>query len=424
MSRPVIHAENLSKRYRLGASQPLAGSLRDLFTGRGASRRASFWALRDISFDVEAGQCVGIIGRNGAGKSTLLKVLAQITAPTTGSAWFRGRVGSLLEVGTGFHPELTGRENIFLNGSILGMTRKEIASRFDAIVDFSGTEQFLDTPVKRYSSGMSVRLAFAVAAHLDPEILIIDEVLAVGDTAFRKRCMGKMSDVAKSGRTVLFISHNMAAIESMCDRAIVLSHGKMIYDGSAAEGVGAYLRSLQDGDATEQNLGNREGTGEVRIRSVTMEDETGDPVEVIRSGQSLSVTMEYEVVGDVSGLGPLAVGLIARSGGDVPLFHHHSRLNGQQFSDLPGRGRFTCTVPRLPLVPGGYQLSLTIFRDTSQGQRVDQVNNALNLTVIPGVFYETHELPHPVHGHMLVDADWSHDVIDDVSVPLDGRKAA
>jgi len=258
MSQPVISAENVGKRYRLRhqARQPYA-TLRDTLTAQAkrlfggllakddshAGWQEEFWALQDVNFEIQRGDVVGIIGRNGAGKSTLLKVLSRIIEPTTGRITLRGRVASLLEVGTGFHPELTGRENVFLNGAILGMSKSEIRAKFDEIVAFAEIEKFLDTPVKHYSSGMYVRLAFAVAAHLEPEILIVDEVLAVGDAEFQNKCLGKIKDVSGHGRTVLFVSHNMTAVSSLCDRAILLKAGKVIQDGSAAEVIEGYLGS-------------------------------------------------------------------------------------------------------------------------------------------------------------------------------------
>ena len=247
----VIEVQNVSKRYRIGPRlahnslrDSIASTLRAPFTSRSNGKRPDFiWALNDVSFSVDRGEVVGIIGRNGAGKSTLLKILSNITKPTSGTVRLQGRVGSLLEVGTGFHSELTGRENIFLNGAILGMTRREITSKFDEIVAFAETEQFLDTPVKHYSSGMSVRLAFAVAAHLEPEILIVDEVLAVGDAVFQKKCLGKMDEVARGGRTILFVSHDLSAVNSLCQRAILLHEGSIIKTGSAAEVSAYYLDS-------------------------------------------------------------------------------------------------------------------------------------------------------------------------------------
>lgn len=249
----VISVEGLWKEYRIGGAQPGMTFRESLvetarWVGRGFPRRTTddgFWALKDVSFKVAPGEVVGIIGRNGAGKSTLLKILSRITAPTRGRIEIRGRVASLLEVGTGFHPELTGRENIRLNGAILGMSSAELRSKFDEIVEFSGVERFIDTPVKRYSSGMQVRLAFAVAAHLEPEILVIDEVLAVGDAEFQKKCLGKMKDVAGHGRTVLFVSHNMAAVRQLCSRAVTLSGGQVAFDGDSAQGVAAYATSAE-----------------------------------------------------------------------------------------------------------------------------------------------------------------------------------
>ena len=237
LSKSYTISHNADKATTLG--EAVMGVLKPSRVKKSASE--TFWALRDVEFDIKKGDVVGIIGRNGAGKSTLLKVLSRITEPTTGQIDIYGRVGSLLEVGTGFHPELTGRENIFMNGAILGMSRREIAHHFDAIVEFAEVEKFLDTPVKRYSSGMYVRLAFAVAAHLNPEILIVDEVLAVGDAEFQKKCLGKMQDVSRQdGRTVIFVSHNMTAVQSLCNRAVMLQHGKVIVDGDAATAIALY----------------------------------------------------------------------------------------------------------------------------------------------------------------------------------------
>jgi lipopolysaccharide transport system ATP-binding protein len=294
MSHPAISVENLSKAYRIGLKDvmhdTLVGALKGvMYSPLKNWRRLSrldtfrhnghaddiFWALKDVSFEVQEGEVLGIIGRNGAGKSTLLKILSRITEPTSGRAVIRGRVSSLLEVGTGFHPELTGRENIYMNGTILGMTKREIDRKLDAIIDFSGVEQFLDTPVKRYSSGMKVRLAFAVAAHLEPEILIIDEVLAVGDSEFQKRCLGKMHDVAASGRTVLFVSHNMTAVENLCTRAILLQKGKLSSDGDSASIVQQYLEDSCTTAACIDLRGvsdGRKGSGEARFVEVSIFD--------------------------------------------------------------------------------------------------------------------------------------------------------
>jgi lipopolysaccharide transport system ATP-binding protein len=266
MTRTTISVENLGKEYVIGGREKGSETFREMIVSAAAApfRRLKglsgnvaseerIWALKDVSFDVKEGEVVGIIGRNGAGKSTLLKVLSRITAPTEGRVKISGRVSSLLEVGTGFHPELTGRENIYLNGAILGMSREEIIRKFDDIIEFSGVEKFLDTPVKRYSSGMSVRLAFAVAAHLEPDILIVDEVLAVGDAEFQRKCLGKMDDVARSGRTVLFVSHNMPAVEGLCPRCLLLECGRVVDDGATVQVLSTYYRAQR---ATERNVGD------------------------------------------------------------------------------------------------------------------------------------------------------------------------
>ena len=298
----VIKAENISKQYRLG--QVGTGTIshdlnrfwhkirgkEDPYLKIGETNDRStkghsdyVWSLRDINFEIEQGDAVGIIGRNGAGKSTLLKILSRVTKPTTGSIYTKGRIASLLEVGTGFHPEMTGRENIFLNGAILGMTRKEITRKFDEIVDFSGVERYIDTPVKRYSSGMYVRLAFAVAAHLESEILIVDEVLAVGDAEFQKKCLGKMGDVSKGeGRTVLFVSHNMAAVKELCNQGILLNQGKIEYIGTATESVIEYQKGRNSNDSYfyEGSIENAIGNENIRIKEFSVKPLSGDYISI------------------------------------------------------------------------------------------------------------------------------------------------
>ena len=318
MSEIAIQVENLSKRYRIGVEEDshdtLAASLfsaatRPLKNLRRLSRLSKFrpeedeaddviWALRDVSFDVKKGEVVGIVGRNGAGKSTLLKILTRITRPTRGRATIRGNVQSLLEVGTGFHRELTGRENVYLNGAVLGMPAREITDKFDEIVEFSGVRKFIDTPVKRYSTGMRVRLAFSVAAHLEPEVLLVDEVLSVGDEEFQKKCLGKLDEVAGRGRTVLFVSHNLQSITRLCDRALLVDGGRVVMDGRAHEVVGEYLA------AGAQSTANREWddattapAGDVvRLRAVRVRGEDGDVVDAIDCRQGFRIEMEYDVV--------------------------------------------------------------------------------------------------------------------------------
>jgi lipopolysaccharide transport system ATP-binding protein len=315
VSSIAIHAEDLSKRYKLGASSARYKTLRESMSGmlRGTARRVrsfgagahqpeSFWALKNVSFEVKHGEVIGVIGRNGAGKSTLLKILSRITWPTEGRAAIHGRVGSLLEVGTGFHPELTGRENIFLNGAIMGMRRAEIASKFDEIVAFAEVDKFIDTAVKHYSSGMYVRLAFAIAAHLEPEILIIDEVLAVGDLAFQQKCLGKMSEVSRGGRTILFVSHNMTVVEKLCERCIVLHDGRVEYQGETNEAIHHYLDSMLAANNPDGHIfdlsgaTNRQSNVGKLLKSIELYTDDNLPVlEGIRLGKGLKVKIHFDL---------------------------------------------------------------------------------------------------------------------------------
>ncbi len=319
----VLTAEHVSKRYRIGEREPYK-ALRDVLAGIATAPLRMFrreggdeeidrlWALEDVSFELQRGEVLGLIGPNGAGKSTLLKVLSRITEPTAGEVRIRGRVGSLLEVGTGFHPELTGRENIFLNGTILGMRKTEIVSRFDEIVEFSGVSRFLDMPVKRYSSGMQVRLAFAVAAHLQPEILLVDEVLAVGDAEFQAKCLGKMQDVTREGRTIIFVSHNLAAVRSLCSRALLLEKGKLAFDGPTEEAVARYVgrggeagRAVVAGDGLAERLAKTRVYGEspsFECTRVAVLDEQGAPSATFRSDEEITVAVDYTVLRPLSGL--------------------------------------------------------------------------------------------------------------------------
>jgi lipopolysaccharide transport system ATP-binding protein len=303
----AIEARELSKRYRIGQMQAAYGTLRDSLSRAGRrlagdagprQRREEIWALRDVSFDVQQGEVLGLIGRNGAGKSTLLKLLTRITAPTSGHAVIRGRVGSLLEVGTGFNPELTGRENVYLNGSILGMKRREIQQKMSDIVEFSGVEKFLDTPVKRYSSGMYVRLAFSVAAHLEPEILLVDEVLAVGDAEFQQRCLGRMEDFSGTGRTVVFVSHNMQAVNQLCDRAIWLDEGSVMEDGDPSLVVTHYLQQSYAAGAQITFPDDESAPGDdlVRLLSVRVVDEDGDPVDTVDVRDDVGIEIRFRVL--------------------------------------------------------------------------------------------------------------------------------
>ena len=305
MSDIAIRVENLGKRYRIGQRRERYGTLRDTlmqalraplraWRDRGHRKgKAEIWALQDVSFDVQRGEVLAVVGRNGAGKSTLLKILSRVARPTVGRAWIHGRVGSLLEVGTGFHPELTGRENIYLNGAILGMTKTEIDRKFDEIVAFAELDKFLDTPVKHYSSGMYMRLAFAVAAHLEPDILLVDEVLAVGDAAFQKKCLGKMGEVAKEGRTVLFVSHNMATIQRLCHSALLLDSGRMTACGTVSDVIQLYLKE----GATPVQRWERSvlPTSDIYFQRIYLTDDTGEMLDHVTTASQLRIVMEYVV---------------------------------------------------------------------------------------------------------------------------------
>ena len=369
----VIRIKNLSKQYRLGTlgygmlykdlqswwarlrkKQDPNTLLDESYGGNSLEREESgdgrFWALKDVSLDVKQGEVIGIIGRNGAGKSTLLKIITRITAPTAGSIKLKGRVASLLEVGTGFHPELTGRENVFLNGAILGMNKKEIAARMDEIIDFAGVEKFIDTPVKRYSSGMYVRLAFAVAAHLEPDVLLVDEVLAVGDAEFQKKCIGKMQDVSKRGRTVFFVSHNMLSVQQLCSRVVWMERGQIREDGETETTVSKYLADLTSGNLA--NVGNKY----IDIRRVVVRNSAGQETRKFNSGDSLIVELHFTAKMDIK----------------KPNFKVNIKDNGSlmlaanmlvdlRSQDLKaGESKIVCKFDYLPLLPRKYVVSISI----------------------------------------------------------------
>ena len=369
-SEVAIRVENLGKRYVIGREArrvaTLAGRVRQTLSSpfswlssqlRGASAEEILWALRGVSFEVRRGEVLGVIGRNGAGKSTLLKMLSRITEPTTGHAEMHGRIGALLEVGTGMHPELTGRENIYLNGTIIGMRKAEIDGRFDEIVDFSGVERFLDTPVKRYSSGMRVRLGFAIAAHLEPEILIVDEVLAVGDAEFQKKCLGKMKDVASHGRTVLFVSHNLGAINALCTSCILIESGHLRASGSPAEIVAQYIRADTNAVGFRKWEDDESATGsdDVRLLSVACMNEEGVPSSTFGQMESISIVVGIEVLRDQEEV-TLAVRLVDSVGTVVG--HLSDDLVDYSRSYAKGLYRLTCRVLPGILSTGSYGLSL------------------------------------------------------------------
>ena len=406
-SRHSISANGLGKAYRLRRSgqTTLVDAARDrLRRPFNSRRRRRFWALRNLSFDVDSGEALGVIGANGAGKTTLLKILSRITEPTTGEVRLVGRVGSLLEVGTGFHQELTGRENIYLNGSILGMKKTEIRAQFGAIVDFAGVSEFLDTPVKRYSSGMAVRLAFAVAAHLNPEILIVDEVLAVGDAEFQKQCLGKMEEVARTGaRTVLFVSHNMAAVEALCTRCIVLQHGKMIFDGAPTQAISAYLKSLPSADqGTIVDLSTRVNhSHQLLIRSLAMYNAEGTPARTLRVGEGFTLEIEVEDLTSVPGA---FVGFDIRSEFDQRVATVQTRMRPPPGKHTSGREKLVCEVKSLPLVPGVYWISVGVSNQKSHV--VDEVVRAASFTVVATDLYGSGHQILPEEGLIVLDFEW------------------
>lgn len=410
MSNVAISIDKISKLYRLGLKEEKA----DTLVGAMASwikapvknlrnlRRLTnlnpneqnedvLWALRNVSFEVKRGDVIGIIGRNGAGKSTLLKILSRITEPTSGKAIVNGRVGSLLEVGTGFHPEMTGRENIYMNGTILGMTKKEIDRKFDEIVHFSGIEKFLDTPIKRYSSGMSVRLAFAVAAHLEPEILVIDEVLAVGDAEFQKKCLGKMRNLAGEGRTVLFVSHQLEAVSNLCNRAVLLKQGSVVTEGNPDEIIDLYIRELSNNNKLESipQRKDRKGNGRIRFTETWLETDDGKVVEKIKIGEPVNIKARFEVYDQSirNMITSIAVSTIK----NVKVCDLKNIYNGNPFGpDLPQKGILTCALSRMNFNHGTYCYNL--FCESELGIE-DWIQNAATFDIEASDYYGTGRLP-------------------------------
>lgn len=370
MADIAIQAEHLGKEYVIGGPKERYLTLRDSLVAAAKSpfRRfrpssSKIWALKDVSFEIKQGEAVGIIGRNGAGKSTLLKVLSRITEPTEGTVRLKGRVASLLEVGTGFHPELTGRENIYLNGAILGMTKTEIKGKFDEIVDFAEIEKFLDTPVKRYSSGMYMRLAFAVAAHLQTETLLVDEILAVGDAQFQKKCLGKIQGIATAGRTVLFVSHNMAAIQRLCSDCLLLDHGALAAAGPSKEVVQTYLDLMDTASSGDlQICSEREGLGLVRFTSIEMIGQEGKPSMHAVSGQPLTIVLHYASRTSEPINNP-RIGISVYDSYGNPLFVCSTEMGLIDFEKLPPTGAIALCLPCLPLSTGKYML--TLFFETN-----------------------------------------------------------
>jgi len=401
-SKPIIEIKNLGKKYNITHQRGGYVALRDVLMNvlkspfsflktkakqvAGMETKEEFWALKDINFEVQKGEIVGIIGSNGAGKSTLLKILTQITPPTTGEIKIHGRVGSLLEVGTGFHPELTGRENVFLNGAILGMTRAEMAKKFDAIVEFAGIEKFLDTPVKYYSSGMYVRLAFSVAAHLDPDILIIDEVLAVGDAEFQKKCMGKMEEVTKNqGRTILFVSHNMGAIRQLCSRCILLQNGKIVKFGATEDIVSYYLygQNKTGEETSSQFISDKKNNFPVQVTKIWIENENG--VEILESEikKDLILNIEYRIDQTIKGL--VVASLVSREGMPI-MYSYDTDADESLWTREEGIYQAKVVLPFSIFKEGSYTISVLMgygqenITDPKTFIRFNVENNSADLT--------------------------------------------
>jgi lipopolysaccharide transport system ATP-binding protein len=414
--KPAIEVSGLGKKYHLphiqreryqALREVIAEGLRRAISLR-RERRAKyaahedFWAVRDLDFQVAVGERVGIIGRNGAGKSTLLKLLSRITAPSLGRITLQGRVASLLEVGTGFHPELTGRENIYLNGSILGMSRREIHRKFDEIVAFADIERFLDTPVKRYSSGMYMRLAFSVAAHLEPDILIVDEVLAVGDAEFQRRCIGKMEDVGRQGRTVLFVSHNMGAVSSLCTRAILLEQGRVGFDGPTKDAIDAYTERSRNDQPIAQRQ-DRTGTGIARLLDVHLRDEAGQRTNAIRAGKPVTFVVDVEATEAAVGK-PVAVVLVICDRSDNRLLSLHTEWTGLRVVASSAGERLECVLTQgLPLIADHYTVLAGVL---ISGVAADKVQRAIEFEVVAGDYLSSGAAPTRDYGYFLVPHDW------------------
>jgi len=424
MSNSIIEVKNLGKKYNITHQQGGYVALRDVLTNvfknpfqfakhkakqiTGQETKEEFWALKDINFTIEKGEAIGIIGANGAGKSTLLKILTGITPPTTGEAIMRGKVASLLEVGTGFHPELSGRENIFLNGAILGMTKKEINDKFNDIVKFSGVEKFLDTPIKYYSSGMSVRLAFSVAAHLEPDILIIDEVLAVGDADFQKKCLGKMDEITKKEkRTILFVSHNMGAVTQLCKRCILLNKGQISLINKTSEVVNYYINNLDTfyNSSSIDELTNRKGTGKIKIIDYSLHNNSGEIITFLVCGQNIEIWLKYKIFNE--GVSEFDVSLTIDDQITQNRLAFLSNLIIKKKLKVNDQHLIKIKINNLPFNIGKYQFTIFLsIRD----EITDWIQNAGLFSVNYGNFYKTGKLP-PLNeqDNYLLDYDFSDD---------------
>jgi lipopolysaccharide transport system ATP-binding protein len=428
MSRPIIEVESISKLYHLRGGALSLRELTDRWWQKMQGKNArnlkprpeshfitedqqgadadTFWALKDVSFTVQEGDVLGVIGRNGAGKSTLLKILSRITEPTSGKAVLRGRLASLLEVGTGFHPDLTGRENIYLNGTILGMRKWEITKRLDEIIAFAEVEKFVDTPVKHYSSGMYVRLAFAVAAHLEADILLIDEVLAVGDISFQKKCLGKMGDVAHQGKTILFVSHSMIAVQALCSKSLFFSGGQIRFQGPSRKAITQYLDEnvvLTQTDLAKRT--DRQGSGRIRFVKAWLEDNDGKKIDTALSGQEVSIVAEYEASDDKP-LGIISVAFAIYGSLGEQLADLWNQSTGAIWEKPPSKGRVICRLPKIPLNAGRYTFNICSYVNDMMA---DWVHHAGVFNVVAGDFFGTGTLPAANQGSFLFHQEWQLD---------------
>lgn len=417
MRDPAIRVNHLSKQYMIGEKRErfdsvgelLVHKLRGLGTCRGVRRKQEkiiFKALDDVSFELKRGEALAVIGRNGSGKSTLLKILSRVTAPTKGRAEVYGRIGSLLEVGTGFHPELTGRENIYLNGAILGMKRSEIERKFDEIVAFSEVEKFIDTPVKRYSSGMYTKLAFSVAAHLESEILVVDEVLAVGDFSFQKKCLGKMDDVTKQGRTVLFVSHNLSSVQNLCTQGLVLRDGTMSFYGKIRDAVEHYMHSISRHDYGFADLSIHPGRSPgmpaiITSIGIQSSDGGGRYRDVVMTGEDIVFEMHFDT-GELV-LDYAVIGIESSSGDRIATVGTH--LCKDFRGVMKGKGVLECRIPQLPLRDGEYTVKVVIGRQAPR-QDIDNVESAIQLKVELGNYFGTGQTLFPQQGPLAQRSEW------------------
>jgi len=418
--QPIIEIKNLGKKYNLMHQRGGYVALRDVLTNViknpfrflkskakqvvGLDAKEEFWALKDINFSIMPGEVIGIIGHNGACKSTLLKILSQITPPTTGEIKINGSLGSLLEVGTGFHPELTGRENIILNGAILGMSRKEIEKKFDQIIEFAGIEKFLDTPVKYYSSGMYVRLAFSVAAHLEPDILLVDEVLAVGDAKFQKKCLGKMEEVTqKEGRTILFVSHNLGAIQRLCKKTILLEQGSIKKIDDTTKVIDEYLKKTKE--LTSMDIASRKdrtGNQDLKIIDCYLKNEDVHKSNQAISGKKTTVVFEYKCKPGKK-LSNVIIGANITNPDGITIFFIHNQMTGTDLEDISGQGKLECEIPRLSLTPGTYFINARIAENNTE---LDYIFNLLKIEVLPGDFFGTGSSIST--GMVFAEQKWTH----------------